>query len=118
MTFNMIKRQALIVWLYSTKQIKELRKHGYIHYYSRKMKYAIIYVDKKDAEKVQETINNYFFVRQVDVSYRDDIDMTFKDAITPSDESEYTSLVNEEMDESSLIESISESIRKKKMINR
>lgn len=117
MTFNIIKRQALIVWLYSTKQIKELRKHGYIHYYSRKMKYAIIYVDKKDAKRVQEIIDNYFFVRQVDISYRDDIDMTFKNAITPSDESKYTNLVDEDMDESTLIESISESIRKKKMIN-
>ncbi|MFL2128922.1 MAG: YlbG family protein [Ruoffia tabacinasalis] len=117
MEFNVIERQALIIWLYSTKQIKELRKHGYIHYYSRKMKYAIMYVNKKDAEKVERIVNDYYFVREVEYSYRDDIDMTFANAIEHSSDNSLSGPFSVQDEEESLIESIAESLRNKKMNN-
>lgn len=114
MDFNMIERQSLTVWLYSTKHIKELRKHGYVHYFSRKMKYAILYVDKKDAEDVANTINNYFFVREVEMSHRDDIDMTFSQSLNYyADSSSIFNFSNED-EENSVIKSIAESLKKKK----
>lgn len=117
MEFNVIERQALIIWLYSTKQIKELRKHGYIHYHSRKMKYAIMYVNKKDAEKVERIVNDYYFVREVEYSYRDDIDMTFANAIEHSSDNSLSGPFSVQDEEESLIESIAESLRNKKMNN-
>lgn len=80
-----IERQALIIWLYSNKNIKSLRKHGYIHYISRRMKYVVMYVDKAEAEQVAQQIMSYYFVRDVEFSYRDDIDMTFEHSIEPNE---------------------------------
>ena len=117
MEFNIIERQSLIIWLYSTKQIKELRKHGYIHYYSRKMKYAVMYVDKKEAKEIKEILNNYFFVREVEYSHRDDIDMTFENAIEHSDEKSLLGHFEEEIDNDTLIQSIADSIRQSKINN-
>lgn len=113
----MIERQSLTIWLYSAKQIKELRKHGYIHYFSRKMKYAIMYVNKSDAEEIKKVINDYFFVRQVEYSYRDDIDMTFANSIEPSSDNSLSHPFSVANEEESLIESIAESIRNKKINN-
>ena len=31
-------RQALIVWMYSNKKVKQLQKYGFVYYVSRKMK--------------------------------------------------------------------------------
>lgn len=110
---KLIERQALIIWLYSTKNIKKLRKHGYIYYISRRMKYAVMYVNKNEAEEIKKEISAYFFVREVEFSYRDDIDMTFKNAIdyqedVPTVEELPVSDVEEE-----LVKAISESIRSK-----
>lgn len=82
---EIIKRQSIIIWLYSTKNIKPLRKHGYVHYVSRKMKYAILYVDQRETEQAMTALKGYHFVRDVELSYRDNIDMTFEHAIEPSE---------------------------------
>ena len=37
--FEIIKRRGLIVWVYSLKQLKNLKKFGLLHYVSRRMKY-------------------------------------------------------------------------------
>ena len=81
MTFQMVERQGLVVWMYSLKQLKLIRKHGIVHYVSDKLKYVILYVDKDEQDEVIKTLERYHFVRKVETSHRDDIDMTFKDAI-------------------------------------
>ncbi|UUX34287.1 YlbG family protein [Fundicoccus culcitae] len=81
MDFEMVERQALIIWVYTLKHVKNLRKYGYIHYTSKKSKYIVMYVDKQQAPSVIKQLNQLHFIRQVDVSHRDEIDMTFKDAI-------------------------------------
>ncbi|MGO2082417.1 YlbG family protein [Vagococcus sp.] len=78
---EIIKRRGMIVWIYSLKQIKQLRRFGYIHYISKKMKYVLLYVDDEDSELVKEKLEKLFFVRQVDFSYRPDIDMDFNDRL-------------------------------------
>ncbi|XJS11738.1 YlbG family protein [Aerococcaceae bacterium WGS1372] len=113
MEFKMIERQSLTVWLYSTKQIKELRKHGYVHYFSKKMKYAILYVDKNNAEDIAKNIENYFFVRQVDFSHRDEIDMTFSDSLDNNNESSSLFNFTDDIEEDSVLKSIAESLKNK-----
>lgn len=81
MTFEMLERQSITVWLYTLKQWKQLRKFGNIHYISQRMKYAILYVNKQGLEKTMEDLEKLNFVRSVELSHRKDIDMTFKDAI-------------------------------------
>lgn len=81
MEFEMIKRKSLIVWLYTLKHWKKLQGLGTVHYISRKLKYAVLYVNDAHLEEVMKQLKALNFVRDVEVSYRDDIDMTFKDAI-------------------------------------
>ena len=81
MTFEKIKRKSLIVWLYTLKNWKQLKKFGTLHHLSEKLKYAVLYVTDAHLDKAIQDLNSLNFVREVEVSYRDDIDMTFKDAI-------------------------------------
>ena len=80
-----IQRQSIIVWLYSTKNIRQLRKYGFVHYVSQRMKYAILYVNKEETTKILQELQGLFFVREVELSHRDEIDMTFEEAIEPFD---------------------------------
>lgn len=81
MTFEMIKRQAIIVWVYSIKSAKPIRKLGLAHYTSHKMRYIVLYVNQDKVEETVKILEKYPFVKKIEVSYRDTIDMTFKDAI-------------------------------------
>lgn len=63
-------RQALIVWMYSNKKVKQLQKYGFVYYVSRKMKYAVLYTDVSEADHIQKNLEKLHFVRRVDVSPR------------------------------------------------
>ncbi len=71
------KRRGLVVWVYSLKQLRNLRKFGFIHHVSRKMKYVILYVNEEDVERTTSRLNKLFFVRRVETSFRPDINMNF-----------------------------------------
>ncbi len=43
--FAMKQRQGLVVWVYSLKQLKTLRRYGAIMYVSRRLKYVYLYLD-------------------------------------------------------------------------
>lgn len=80
--FDLTSRQELIVWLYSTKKVKQLKKHGFLYYVSRKMKYAILYTSADQAEASQDRISKLRFVRSVEVSPRQRLSMDF-DQVLP-----------------------------------
>lgn len=79
--FIMQKRRGIIVWLYSLKQLKTLKRYGLVHFVSRKMKYVVLYVNEETVEEVEEKLQTLHFVRQVERSYRPDIEMNFADRI-------------------------------------
>lgn len=79
--FEIIKRRGLIVWVYSLKQLKNLKKFGLLHYVSRKMKYVVLYLNEETFEETEERIRKLHFVRNVERSYRPDIEMNFADKI-------------------------------------
>jgi uncharacterized protein YlbG (UPF0298 family) len=64
------QRQGLIIWLYSLKQAKALRKYGNIHYVSKKLKYVVLYCDADEIDDLTEKISSYSFVKKVEPSYR------------------------------------------------
>ncbi|GLB61198.1 YlbG family protein [Cytobacillus sp. NCCP-133] len=64
------QRQGIIVWLYSLKQAKMLRRFGNVHYVSKRLKYVVLYSDLADAEGIMEKINSYSFVKNVELSYK------------------------------------------------
>ena len=77
----MQKRRGIIVWVYSLKQLKTLKRYGLVHFVSRKMKYVVLYVNEETVEEVEEKLQTLHFVRQVERSYRPDIEMNFADRI-------------------------------------
>lgn len=64
------QRQGIIVWLYSLKQAKMLRKFGNVHFVSKRLKYVVLYCDLEDVESIMEKIQNYSFVKKVEPSYK------------------------------------------------
>ena len=80
-TFEIQKRRGLIVWVYSLRQLKNLRRFGFVHYVSRKMKYVVMYLNEEDYEMKKNKIEQFHFVRQVEPSYRPDVEMNFAEKI-------------------------------------
>ncbi|AMB99004.1 hypothetical protein AWM75_02875 [Aerococcus urinaehominis] len=70
-------RQELIIQLYSTKKLDPLRKIGYIHYVSERMKYMIMYVDIDQVDQALKRLNKLHMVRQVAISPLQTMDMDF-----------------------------------------
>ena len=64
------KRQGLIVWFQHKKNIKHLKKFGNLIYISLKMRYAIIYVDQNDINRIEETLLKLPYITKVDHSYK------------------------------------------------
>lgn len=71
------ERQGIIVWVYSLKHMKTLKKQGLIHYVSKRMKYVVLYVNRSEVEALEKKLNSFHFVRKVERSYRTDINMNF-----------------------------------------
>ena len=64
----MIKRTSLIVHFKSPKVLKNLGRIGEIYYYTKKNKYAVIYVNENDKESVIEQLDNLKLVKYVEES--------------------------------------------------
>lgn len=75
------KRKGIVVWMYSLSARKALQNYGVIYYISRKMKYAVMYVNKSNLEKTMEKISKLRSVKSVELSYRDEVDMNFEEKI-------------------------------------
>ena len=58
--FEITKRRGIIVWVYSLRQLKSLKRFGLVHYISKKSKYVCLYVNE---EKVEEVIKKLEGVR-------------------------------------------------------
>ncbi|ANK59707.1 YlbG family protein [Loigolactobacillus backii] len=88
MAFEVTPRQGIVVWLYSMKQIKQLRRFGIIYYSSRKMKYVYLYVDQAIAEQTLQQLKKLHFVKRAEVSHRPELDMNFGDRVGKLDDFE------------------------------
>ena len=71
------ERQGIIIWVYTLKPLKQLKRFGLIHYVSKKMKYVLLYVDQKRIEETLKTLDKLHFVRKTEVSHRPEISMEF-----------------------------------------
>jgi uncharacterized protein YlbG (UPF0298 family) len=83
------KRQGIIVWLYSLKHSKHLRKFGNIHYVSKRLKYVVLYCNMEEVEYVMKKIAALPFVKQVEPSYRPYLKVEFESKADKEKEKEY-----------------------------
>ena len=77
MAFTMQERRSLIVYTYSLKQTRQLKRYGTVMYVSKKMRYVVLYVNQADVEKLTAQLKELRFVKRVVPSMRPDIKETF-----------------------------------------
>ncbi|MGX7328355.1 YlbG family protein [Enterococcus bulliens] len=80
-TFEPVKRRGIVVFVYSLRQVRNLRRYGVVHYVSKSMKYVMLYVNESDVETVCQKIERLHFVREVSLSHRPEIEMNFSEKI-------------------------------------
>lgn len=83
------KRQGLIVWFQHNKNIKKIMRFGHVLYTSRKLKYAVLYVNQEDIEDVEQRLLRLPFISRVDYSEKPLIRMDF-DKRDPELEEDYS----------------------------
>ncbi|MBS4177238.1 YlbG family protein [Lederbergia citrea] len=63
-------RQGLIIWLFSLKNAKALRRFGNVHYVSKRMKYVVLYCSENEVTSLSEKLSSMPFVKKVEPSYK------------------------------------------------
>ncbi|MFB9769390.1 YlbG family protein [Lactiplantibacillus modestisalitolerans] len=81
MAFTVKPRRALIVYLHSMKQARQLKRYGIIQYQSHKQHYVVLYLDENQVQTATTKIKKMGFVRKVEPSYRPDIAMNFGERV-------------------------------------
>lgn len=72
---HLIKRVALVIYLKSVSDQYKLRYYGDIVYFSKKMKYCVLYVNRKECREIKEQIAHLDFVNHVDISAEEKVDL-------------------------------------------
>lgn len=67
------ERTGFIVWYNDWKAARGLDKYGTLHYLSRKMHYAVLYVNAEDAEETMRNLQRLPYVKRIERSYRNEI---------------------------------------------
>lgn len=75
-------RTGLIIWLHSKRNVKRLMNFGVLHYVSKKMNYAIIYVATNNLEKILERLKKENYIKSVEVSQMRDLPINYDDVLT------------------------------------
>lgn len=76
------KRTGLVIWLKSKHHMKRLMNHGYLHYVSNEMDYAVLYVDADNLEKSIARIKKENYVKSVEQSSLKDLPIEYDEVLT------------------------------------
>lgn len=75
-----IKRQGIIVWFQHMKNIKQIKRYGHLLYASKKLKYAVIYVDQTELEDIENKLLKLSFVSKIDRSFKPFVQTNYENA--------------------------------------
>ncbi|QMU07466.1 YlbG family protein [Levilactobacillus suantsaii] len=84
MAFEIQPRQSLIVYTYSLKQTRQLKRYGTVMYVSKKMRYVVLYVDQDQVTDLVDQLQHLRFVKRVVPSDRPKIKETFNGVEKPT----------------------------------
>ncbi len=73
-------RQGMIVWFQHMKNIKQIKKYGHLIYTSKRLKYAVLYVDQTELEHVENKLLKLSFVSKIDRSYKPFVETNYENA--------------------------------------
>lgn len=71
------ERKGYIIWVSNIKAALNLDKYGTLHYISKKMQYAVLYVNADQAEEVVKCIRRIQYVKKIERSYRNEIKIEY-----------------------------------------
>ena len=74
-------RQGLIVLFQHRKNIKQIKKHGNLMYVSKKLRYAVLYINIDEVETIEASLLKLPFVSKVDRSYKHLLKTDFENAL-------------------------------------
>src|SRR5699024_375410 len=77
-----IKRQGIIVWFQHRKNIKQIRRFGNLIYVSKKMRYAVLYVDQTEVDTIIEKMSKLSFISKIEVSYKPFLKTYYENALS------------------------------------
>lgn len=63
-------RQGLVIWFQHMKNVRQIKRYGHLVYVSKKLKYALIYVNQEDLDHMVEKLSKLNFVSKVAPSYK------------------------------------------------
>lgn len=69
--FQINKRQGIVVYLYSTRQLKSLKNYGDVIYMSKRLRYVIMYINYDEQAAIIKKITSLGYVKQVTLSRLD-----------------------------------------------
>lgn len=75
-----MKRQGLIVWFQHMKNVKHMKRLGHLIYVSKKLKYAVLYVNRDEIDDIENKLLKYSFVSKVEQSQKPFIETTYENA--------------------------------------
>ena len=67
------ERTGLIVWVTDLKAARNLERYGTVHYMSKRMLYAVLYVHTSRLEETMRQLQKQSYVKKVERSYRGEI---------------------------------------------
>lgn len=73
-----VSRQGLVVWYKHKKNLRQIRRYGHLIYASRRLKFAIIYVNRDEIEEIEKKLNKLPFVKKTERSYRPFLSTNFE----------------------------------------
>src|SRR5690606_25875921 len=75
-----ISRQGIIVWFAHRRNMKHIKRYGNVIYVSKKMRYAVLYVNQDEVDKKEEELLKLPFISKVERSYKPFLKTDFENA--------------------------------------
>ena len=86
--FELQKRTSVVVYVTSLRQVRQLKRYGHVEYVSKRMRYAVIYMNDDVLEDTVKQLKNLKFVRRIVRSPREQLtDLLNLDRVTPAQSS-------------------------------
>ena len=76
------EREGLVVYLQHPRDARKLRKYGDCIYQSRKLHYAVLYIDASKRQEIMDKLTQFKFVKKVLPPQLDAIDRDFVGSLT------------------------------------
>ncbi|HLR59137.1 MAG TPA: DUF2129 domain-containing protein [Pseudogracilibacillus sp.] len=76
-----VKRQGLIVWFQHKRNIKQIKRFGHLIYVSKRMRYAVIYVNQDEVEEIEKSMAKLSYIIKVERSYKPFVTMNYENAV-------------------------------------